>query len=186
MNQSLLVGFFKIYILDCISTNVLYSKVCCQHPAMFCLYTFPAHNLNFHWKWWDWIQAIFLYLFFTLKPQKLQNCLNFAIMSIECLMTPSSTPSWLLSKEIGYDFSADTSTYNAAVSLLRPLSQQFHHFISLYFTSLHSIALGAGYSKISPIHILHSVLCALIWRKVSTQFSYFFEKCFTGAGIKIL
>ena len=115
-----------------------------------------------------------------LKPQKLQNCLNFAIMSIECLMTPSSTPSWLLSKEIGYDFSADTSTYNAAVSLLRPLSQQFHHFISLYFTSLHSIALGAGYSKISPIHILHSVLCALIWRKVSTQSSYFFEKCFTG------
>ena len=87
-----------------------------------------------------------------LKPQKLQNCLNFVIMSIECLMTPSSTPSWLLSKEIGYDFSADTSTYNAAVSLLRPLSQQFHHFISLYFTSLHSIALGAGYSKISPIH----------------------------------
>ena len=105
-------------------------------------------------------------------------------MSIECLMTPSSTPSWLLSKEIGYDFSADTSTYNAAVSLLRPLSQQFHHFISLYFTSLHSIALGAGYSKISPIHILHSVLCALIWRKVSTQFSSFFEKCFTGCWDK--
>ena len=122
-----------------------------------------------------------------LMPQKLQNCLNFAIMSIECLMTPSSTPSWLLSKEIGYDFSADTSTYNAAVSLLRPLSQQFHHFISLYFTSLHSIALGAGYSKISPIHILHSVLCALIWRKVSTQFiSFSLKNTLQDAVIKIL
>ena len=116
--------------------------------------------------------------YLILKPRELQNCLNF-VMSIECLMTPSSTPSWLLSKEIGYDFSADTSTYNAAVSLLRPLSQQFHHFISLYFTSLHSIALGAGYSKISPIHTT-SVLCALIWRKVSTQFSFYLEKCFTG------
>ena len=103
--------------------------------------------------WNDWVVLYFNFDFhLILKPQKLQNCLNFVIMSIECLMTPSSTPSWLLSKEIGYDFSADTSTYNAAVSLLRPLSQQFHHFISLYFTSLHSIALGAGYSKISPIH----------------------------------
>ena len=35
---------------------------------MFCLYTFPAHNLNFHWRWrWRWwaqIQAIFLNLFY--------------------------------------------------------------------------------------------------------------------------
>ena len=32
---------------------------------------FPAHNLNFHWRWrWsDWIQAIFLNIFyFTYKP----------------------------------------------------------------------------------------------------------------------
>ena len=44
----------------------LYSKVCWQHPAMVCLYTFPAHNSNFHWRWrwWDWIQAIFLNLFY--------------------------------------------------------------------------------------------------------------------------
>ena len=28
-----------------LSTNVLYSIFCWQHPAMFCLYTFPAHNL---------------------------------------------------------------------------------------------------------------------------------------------
>ena len=37
-----------------------------QHPAMFCLYTFPAHSLNFHWRWrwWDRIQAIFLNLFY--------------------------------------------------------------------------------------------------------------------------
>ena len=36
---------------------------------MFCLYTFPAHNLNFHWKWrwWDWIQAIFLFYFYFIR-----------------------------------------------------------------------------------------------------------------------
>ena len=34
--------------------------------AMFCLYTFPAHNLSFHgwWRWWDQIQAIFSNLFY--------------------------------------------------------------------------------------------------------------------------
>ena len=25
---------------------------------------FPTNNLNFHWRWWDWIQAIFLNLFY--------------------------------------------------------------------------------------------------------------------------
>ena len=24
---------------------------------------FPTNNLNFHWRWWDWIQAIFLNFF---------------------------------------------------------------------------------------------------------------------------
>ena len=33
-----------------IVNKFLYSKVCWKHPAMFCLYTFPAHNLNFHWR----------------------------------------------------------------------------------------------------------------------------------------
>ena len=49
------------------STNFLYSKVCWQHPAMYCLYTFLAHNLNFHWSWrcWDQIQAIFLNLSYS-------------------------------------------------------------------------------------------------------------------------
>ena len=49
-----------------LSTNFLYSKVCWQHPAMFWLYIFPSHNLNFHWRWrwWDQIQAIFLNLFY--------------------------------------------------------------------------------------------------------------------------
>ena len=47
-----------------LSTNILYSKVCWQHPVLFCLY--PAHNLNFHWRWrwWDRIQAIYLNLFY--------------------------------------------------------------------------------------------------------------------------
>ena len=41
-------------------------KVCWQPPVIFCLYTFPPYNLNFHWrwKWWDWIQGIFLNLFY--------------------------------------------------------------------------------------------------------------------------
>ena len=51
------------------STNFLFSKVYWQHPAMFAFTPqahFPAHNLNFHWSWrWlDWIQAIFLNLFY--------------------------------------------------------------------------------------------------------------------------
>ena len=25
---------------------------------------FPSNNLNFHWRWWDWIQAIFLNIFY--------------------------------------------------------------------------------------------------------------------------
>ena len=45
------------------STNVLFSKVCWQCPAMFCHFTpqanFPAHNLNFHWRWWNQIQTTF-------------------------------------------------------------------------------------------------------------------------------
>ena len=45
-----------------LTTNFLYSKVCWKHPAMFCLYKFPAHNLNFHWRWWNQIRAIFLNL----------------------------------------------------------------------------------------------------------------------------
>jgi hypothetical protein len=40
-------------------------KVClrCKGKHMFC---FPANNLNFHsrWGWWDWIQTIFLNLFY--------------------------------------------------------------------------------------------------------------------------
>ena len=54
-----------------LSTNFLYSKFCWQQPAVFCLYTFPAHNLNFQWRWrwWDRIQAIFLNLF-HFKPKQ--------------------------------------------------------------------------------------------------------------------
>ena len=51
-----------------LTTNFLYLKVWWQHP-MFCLYTFPAHNLNFHWRWrwWHRIRAIFLNLFYFTK-----------------------------------------------------------------------------------------------------------------------
>ena len=32
---------------------------------------FPANNLNFHWRWWDWTQGIFLNLFnFTLNSEE--------------------------------------------------------------------------------------------------------------------
>ena len=51
------------------STIFLFSKVCWQGLAMFCLYTsykLFANNLNFHWRWrwWDRIQAIFWNLFY--------------------------------------------------------------------------------------------------------------------------
>ena len=41
-----------------LSTNFLFSKVCWQQPAMFCLNTsikLLRHNLNFQWRWrwWD-------------------------------------------------------------------------------------------------------------------------------------
>ena len=40
--------------------------------SSFCLYTFPAHNLNFHWKWRDRIQAIFLNPFqFMCYPKRI-------------------------------------------------------------------------------------------------------------------
>ena len=46
------------------STNILFSKVWWQCPAMFCFCTSSKLSclyLNFHcrWRWWDWIQAAF-------------------------------------------------------------------------------------------------------------------------------
>ena len=43
---------------------------------------FPANNLNFHWRWrwWDWIQAIFLNLFYFMNDDAQQHwkwqCMN--------------------------------------------------------------------------------------------------------------
>ena len=55
--------------LGALSRNFWIQKVCWHHSAMFALFpqvNFPANNLNFHWslRWWDWIQAIFLNLFY--------------------------------------------------------------------------------------------------------------------------
>ena len=68
------------------STNFFHSKVCWQQLAMFWLYNFSVHNLNYHWRsWWDLIQPIFLNLFyftfqlwyqsscFLRRPQKLMK-----------------------------------------------------------------------------------------------------------------
>ena len=59
--------------LLCIVNKLLKTKS--QHLAMFCLYTFPAHNLTFHlrWRWWDQIKTIFSNLFYfsnTFSPLK--------------------------------------------------------------------------------------------------------------------
>ena len=35
-----------------------------QYFALLPQVNFPANNLNFHWRWWDQIQAIFLNLFY--------------------------------------------------------------------------------------------------------------------------
>ena len=69
-------------------TNFLSSKVCLQRPAMFCLYTFLSHNLNFHrrWRWWIQFrhlhQAIFLIFFYfiQLRFRKMIEC--YEIMKI--------------------------------------------------------------------------------------------------------
>ena len=55
-----------------LTTNFLYSKVCWQKPLMFCLYTFPAHDLNFHWRWmwWDQIRAVFYFFYFYILFKK--------------------------------------------------------------------------------------------------------------------
>ena len=42
-------------------TNFLFSTIC--WPQV----NFPIHNLNFHWRWWDRIQAILLNLFYFKK-----------------------------------------------------------------------------------------------------------------------
>ena len=47
----------------------------------------PANNLNFHWRWWVQIQAIFVNLFYFIKPGKpiiLKGC---EILFENCLMT---------------------------------------------------------------------------------------------------
>ena len=38
---------------------------------------FPANDLNFHWRWrwWDWIQAIFLNLFYFIEFKSLHKIL---------------------------------------------------------------------------------------------------------------
>ena len=46
------------------------SQLIIHHPAMFSLIPevkFPANSLNFRWRWWDEIQAIFLNLFYFNK-----------------------------------------------------------------------------------------------------------------------
>ena len=70
---------------------------------MFCLYTFPAHNLNFHRQWWDWIQAIFLNLFyFTSKSAPASTAdlkSQFCIFASFKVATLRFTPAiWLPSK----------------------------------------------------------------------------------------
>ena len=72
-----------------LSTNLLYSKVCWQHPAIFCLYTLPAHghNLNFYWRWrwWDQIQAIFLNLFYFIYCMQLGTRTIIVPTRLRCL-----------------------------------------------------------------------------------------------------
>ena len=55
-----------------LSTSLLYSKVCWQHPAMVCLYTFPVHNLNFHWRW-RWWDRILIFFYQSVRNQTNQR-----------------------------------------------------------------------------------------------------------------
>ena len=51
----------KVKTLMDIVNKLLKKKVCWHHPVMFCLIT---SSKNFNWRWWDWIQAIFLNIFY--------------------------------------------------------------------------------------------------------------------------
>ena len=59
------------------STNIWIQnqKVGWQCPATFCLYTFPAHNLNSHWRWrwWHRIRAIFSNFFYLKRTFLLEK-----------------------------------------------------------------------------------------------------------------
>ena len=52
------------------------------------LYIFPTHNLVFHWRWLDWIQAIFLNLFYIMKIWKRYKRLT-DLSPISCHNSPA-------------------------------------------------------------------------------------------------
>ena len=85
------------------STNFLFSKVCWQHPAMFCHITsskISCQNLNFHWRqrWWDQIQIIFLNLFYfrkRLQCAPAQRIRLFPIFRAK-IVKVKRVPNWML------------------------------------------------------------------------------------------
>ena len=61
---------------------------------------FPSHNLNFHWRWWERIQTIFLNLFFFTSCQ---TSLKWIFKSLFCAFLKVyllSNTIWIL---ISYD-----------------------------------------------------------------------------------
>ena len=78
---------------------------------------FPANNLNFHWRWWNWIQAIFLNNFYFIKTIKFpigSGTLCEALLCVEAfhgnIIFPNKQES-VLNKTLETGQVLDTETY---------------------------------------------------------------------------
>ena len=92
-----------------LSTKFWKLNVCWHHPVMLCLFTSSklfANNLNFlwRWRWWDWIQSIFL-IYFTLnfRPRPARRESNFSATTSEKLWAycPNIYYAWLSASSMG-------------------------------------------------------------------------------------
>ena len=54
-----------ITLLVVVNKLFVFNPTTQQCFALLTQVTFPANNLNFHWRWWDQIQATFLNLFYV-------------------------------------------------------------------------------------------------------------------------
>ena len=58
-------------------------------PSNVLPYYFSTNNLNFHWRWrwWDWIQAIFLNLFYFILCSFFKVLPQFLLYVLQCCIT---------------------------------------------------------------------------------------------------
>ena len=91
----------------CVVNKLLKTKVFVditqQCSALLPEVNFPANNSNFHWRWWDWIQTIFLNLFYFMKKQMYQNW-NAPLERISTHCVGGRKASWRNSSQATFPF----------------------------------------------------------------------------------